>query len=275
MSKTNQGSRIKPIICFFLKIALIFAPALFSPGLSAKKTKSAIITYRPDARTDYTDSEETTDHLLPDSPKKLAELIKKNLREKSKSNIVKTKRIHFKKEYYLDLKTMDDVDKVLFILRGVYGANIECDTGTILLAWQIKQQKLSINQLYKFIEIRRLLLTKDLKYKHKHKYTFKDYHDLLTKFFSFMTIKPILRHQFIELPESLPKNDGSIIVLFMKGHPGHMTIIYQGSNGHYEYSCTDTNGNIYLLSSKDGRPDWDQSEIKTAQYGIIKNGSFL
>ena len=268
MLKINQVNRIKPIICFFLKIALICAPALFSPGLSAKKTKSAIITYRPDTRTDYTDSEEIAYHLLPDSPEKLAGLIKKNLREKSPNNIVKMKRTPIAgKTYYLNLETMDDVNNTFSTLRKIYGESIECDTATILLAYHIKKQKLSIGQMHKFIKIRRLLLNND----HKHKYKWKNYHDLLENFFSFMRIKSIPRHQFIELPESLPQANDRIFVLFMKGSHNHMTIIHQTSNGHYKYSCWKTDGSVFFLSSENGRPNWLQSEITTSQYGIIKN----
>ena len=265
MSKSNQGNQIKSTICFFLKIVLICTPALFFTSLSAKKIKNAAITYRPDTSIDYTDSPGITDHSLPDSSKKLAQLIKQNFRTRDQVNIVKTSgKITGKKKYYLDLKTIEDVNAVFFSLRRIYGEGAQCDTTTILLTYQIKQKRLYIEKLYNFLKTRSSLI------KNEKKYEWGSYHTLLGNFFSFMTIKSIPTDQLVGLPESLPETNNSIIVLFMEGRPGHMTVVQHMREGHYIYSCGYTDGSVYYLSSKNGRPEWDQSNIITAQYGIIQ-----
>ena len=265
MIKNSQDDHEKYTLLFFIRlICLCFliygftAHAVDNPGNPG-------ITYRPYHDVDEVDSAAISTEALPESAEALEKMLYNSLfmKDRQKKQIVKKIRqgVKSKKKYVLKIKTLEDANKIFFALRAIYGRMIACDTATVLLTYQLKEKKLSIELIYDFLKAR-ADACKCKKMTPNHPYLV-----LLSTLIEAAGVKLIDVHTYKpqELADSLLTSVGDTIVLI---NSKHMSIVTSHPYS-FEYSIWNPLDGIFYLNNELGRPAETKFEGSIEQYGFI------
>ena len=264
MNKNNKNNPVEYVIYFLAKIAMIYALIpVFTASAVVTPSKDFEKIYQPHYYSHMTCDVECANKGQPDTPEKFINMLKSKLEEHGISYLFRKKVVHNsgdaeeiardpypRTSYYLDMKTLDDVNNVIFILQGIYGSEIESDTAGILLIHQLTQRRLNITLLHKFLTAR-VNAPKDKLINRKHLY-----HHYLTTILA----EPRVAIKYIDeedlaakLADNLPAAESrmihKMIILFTQRH---VSVIRALPEKMYEYSMWDAaNGISYRESHLD------------------------
>ena len=207
---------------------------------------------------------------LPQSSGQLVTMLQENLSGEDKSNITDLVYLHDdiadnENTYFFRIKNIDDVNKIFFALRYIYGSEIECDTCTILLTYQLKKKRLNIELLYNFLAARiKAPRGKNVPYKHP-------YHATMLDLFKSAGTKLIYITEKSDrnFPGNLSIREGTTIVLTTHAH---MSIVRALPDKQYSFSVWNTEDGIYYKENSIGRPKHLEYDSIVGKFGIIEEG---
>ena len=280
MNRNNTNNPVKHMICFLVKIAVLYTliPVFTVSAAETSSGKHRVI-YQPHYYSDRIDGEEDSDRELPDTLEKLVKMLEINLDQLNSRHILhkrNTRRTGYNKiknnsrinkNYYLKMENLEDVNNVFFALEDIYGFEIECDTSSILLTYQLRQRSINIKNMYNFLTAR-AAAPKDELIGYEH-----PYHVNLINILSSAGVELKYideKDQPDDLPGNLPVAKDNIILLSTQGH---MSVVKALSDKMYEYSMWNATDGIFYRQNRLGRPDEENFRLKIVEYGIIQDAA--